>query len=37
MTFYLAAGALYFAIFLISNGVLRLLEQRARRGIAGPA
>ncbi len=37
MTFYLAAGALYFMIFLVSNGVLRLLELRARRGIAGPA
>lgn len=36
MTLYLAAGALYFAIFLISNAVIRLIEQRARRGIAGP-
>ena len=36
MTFFLAAGVLYFAIFLISNAVVRMLEQRARRGIAGP-
>jgi len=36
MTLYLAAGALYFAIFLISNAVIRIIEQRARRGIAGP-
>jgi polar amino acid transport system permease protein len=37
MTFFLAAGVLYFAIFLLSNAVIRLIEQRARRGIAGPA
>jgi polar amino acid transport system permease protein len=37
MTFFLAAGALYFIIFLISNAAIRMLEQRARRGIAGPA
>lgn len=37
MTFFLAAGALYFAIFLISNVVIRVIERRARRGIAGPA
>jgi polar amino acid transport system permease protein len=36
MTFYLAAGILYFAVFLMSNLVLRLIEHRARRGIAGP-
>jgi polar amino acid transport system permease protein len=36
MTFYLAAGVLYFAIFLISNAILRIIEQRARRGMAGP-
>jgi polar amino acid transport system permease protein len=36
MTFFLAAGALYFAVFLLSNLVIRLIERRARRGIAGP-
>jgi polar amino acid transport system permease protein len=37
MTFYLAAGVLYFALFLLSNAVIRLIERRARRGMAGPA
>lgn len=36
MMFFLAAGAMYFAIFLLSNAVIRVVEQRARRGIAGP-
>jgi polar amino acid transport system permease protein len=36
MMFFLAAGAMYFAIFLLSNAVIRLIERRARRGIAGP-
>lgn len=37
MSYYLIAGALYFAVFLISNAVLRLLERRSRRGILGAA
>ncbi|MDO6966284.1 ABC transporter permease [Rhizobium alvei] len=36
MTFYLAAGALYLALSLVSGLVIRVLEHRARRGIAGP-
>lgn len=35
MTLYLAAGAIYFAFFLFSNAIIRLIEHRARRGIAG--
>lgn len=37
MSYYLAAGALYFAVFLVSNAALRLSERRSRRGIAGAA
>lgn len=36
MMFFLAAGAIYFVIFLLSNAIIRLIEKRARRGIAGP-
>ena len=36
MMFFLAAGALYFALFLLSNGIIRIIERRARRGIVGP-
>jgi polar amino acid transport system permease protein len=35
MTLYLAAGALYFLIFLVSNAIIRATERRARRGMAG--
>jgi polar amino acid transport system permease protein len=36
LTFYLAAGALYLAISLISNFIIKLLETRYRRGTAPP-
>lgn len=36
MTLFLAAGAIYFLFFLFSNGVFRLVERRARRGITEP-
>jgi polar amino acid transport system permease protein len=35
MMFFLAAGAIYFMLFLLSTAVLRLIERRARRGMAG--
>ncbi len=35
MTLYLAAGVLYFGVFLVSNAIIRTIEKRARRGIAG--
>jgi polar amino acid transport system permease protein len=35
MTLFLAAGAIYFAFFLLSNLVIRIIERRARRGMAG--
>jgi polar amino acid transport system permease protein len=33
MTFYLAAGALYLAVTLVSNIVIAIIERRARRGM----
>lgn len=35
MMFFLAAGAIYFMLFLLSTTVIRLIERRARRGMAG--
>lgn len=35
LTLFLAAGAIYFALFLVSNLVITLIERRARRGMAG--
>jgi polar amino acid transport system permease protein len=35
MTLFLAAGAIYFAFFLVSNLVIGVIERRARRGMAG--
>ena len=35
LTFYLAAGALYLALSILSSLVIRLIESRYRRGIAG--
>jgi polar amino acid transport system permease protein len=37
LTFYLAAGALYLALSIVSTLVIKLLEARYRRGIAGAA
>ena len=36
LTFYLAAGLLYLLLSIFSGLVIRLLERRYRRGIAGP-
>lgn len=36
MMFYLAAGALYLALTLVSTIAIRLIERRARRGMADP-
>lgn len=37
LTFYLAAGALYLALSIVSGIVIRLIEARYRRGMAGAA
>ncbi|HVK90622.1 MAG TPA: ABC transporter permease, partial [Mycoplana sp.] len=37
LLFFCAAGALYLGITLISNVVIRIVESRARRGMAAPA
>lgn len=37
MLFFLAAGALYFALTLVSNVAIRLIEYRARRGLVRTA
>jgi polar amino acid transport system permease protein len=37
MTFYLAAGVLYLALSILSGIIIRMMEARYRRGIAGPA
>ena len=37
MLFFLAAGALYLALTLVSNVVIRLIEKRARRGLVRTA
>ena len=37
MTFFLAAGALYLLVTLVSNVFIRLIERRARRGLPGHA
>ncbi|WP_342640069.1 ABC transporter permease [Rhodoligotrophos ferricapiens] len=34
--FFCAAGALYLAVTLVSNGIVALLERRARRGLPSP-
>lgn len=36
MTFYLASGAIYLAISILSNVVIKSLEKRYRRGMARP-
>ncbi|HEV7417808.1 MAG TPA: ABC transporter permease, partial [Tianweitania sediminis] len=36
MLFFLAAGALYLAVTLISNAVIGMVERRSRRGFARP-
>jgi polar amino acid transport system permease protein len=36
MTFFLAAGALYLAVTLISNLVIGMIEKRALRGMVRP-
>lgn len=37
LLFFLAAGALYLGITLVSNVIIRIIETRARRGMAAPA
>ncbi|SOC46210.1 amino acid ABC transporter membrane protein 1 (PAAT family) [Rhizobium subbaraonis] len=37
LLFFCAAGALYLALTLVSNVIIRLIEARARRGMAAPA
>lgn len=37
LTFYLAAGVLYLLLSIFSSLVIKLIESRYRRGIAGPA
>lgn len=37
MTFYLAAGVLYLALSILSGIIIKIMESRYRRGIAGPA
>ncbi|MCV3737210.1 ABC transporter permease subunit [Rhizobium sp. TRM96647] len=37
LLFFCAAGALYLALTLVSNIVIRIIETRARRGMAAPA
>lgn len=37
LTFYLAAGVLYLLLSIFSSLVIKLVESRYRRGIAGPA
>jgi polar amino acid transport system permease protein len=37
MTFYLAAGVLYLLLSIVSSLVIKLIESRYRRGMAGPA
>lgn len=37
LLFFCAAGALYLALTLVSNIIIRLIEARARRGMAAPA
>ena len=37
MLFFLAAGALYLALTLVSSVIIKIIERRARRGMAEPA
>lgn len=37
LLFFCAAGALYLALTLVSNVIIRIIETRARRGMAAPA
>ena len=37
LLFFCAAGALYLALTLVSNIIIRIIETRARRGMAAPA